>query len=375
MRILILSKALIVGQYQTKLTALAALPDVELTVVAPPYWRDERGTITLEKQHTSGYELVVAPMRWNGHFHVHYYPTLPEVLERVAPDLVHIDEEPYNLATLRAVRATRRLVPGARTLFFSWQNILRRYPPPFRWMEQWVYSSVDGAIAGTAEARANLIRKGYHGPLRVIPQFGVTPAFHPEPHAPSSTLVIGYAGRFVHEKGIQVLLGALARVPGKWELRVLGSGPLYAALGQLAHQLGIADQVRFAPWTTSDEMPRFYNALDLLVVPSLTKPNWKEQFGRAIMEGMACGIPVVGSDSGEIPNVIGDAGIIVREGDVDALARALSELLQDPARRRALADQGRARALTLFSQERVVADTYAFYCELLSGRGSRRGKF
>src|SRR5690242_18362110 len=126
MRVLMLSKALIVGQYQTKLTALAAKPDMQLTVVVPPSWRDERGTMMLERCHTEGYELIVAPIRFNGHFHLHYYPTLPQILARVQPDVIHIDEEPYNLATYLATRAACRINPKARVLFFSWQNILKQ---------------------------------------------------------------------------------------------------------------------------------------------------------------------------------------------------------------------------------------------------------
>lgn len=385
MRVLMLSKACIVGQYQTKLTTLAAKPNLDLTVVVPPSWRDERGTIPLEKKYTTGYDLVVAPIRFNGHFHLHYYPTLPSILARVRPDILHIDEEPYNLATFHAARAMRRLKPNAlyptqaRILFFSWQNILRQYPPPFSWLEQNVFQNADAAIAGNQEAEKNLRTKGFTKPLCVIPQFGVPDSFSPSrsmanlpsppaytPNSLSSTQTIGYAGRLVREKGIEVLLHALAQVHGDWSLKILGSGPLSDSLPKLAQSLGIAARVHFAPWVSSGEMPQFYNSLDVLVVPSLTQPNWKEQFGRVLMEAMACGIPVIGSDSGEIPNVIGDAGIIVPEGDATALARALDTLTQNPSQRQTLGAKGRTRALTLFSQQRVVDDTYALYQQLMN---------
>src|SRR4051794_38834358 len=211
MRVLMLSKACIVGQYQTKLTTLAAKPNLELTVVVPPSWRDERGTLKLERKHTTNYDLIETPMRLNGHFHLHYYPALPEILKRVQPDILHIDEEPYNLATFRATRAVQRANPNARILFFSWQNLLRNYPPPFAWMEQYVYQKSDAAIAGSLEAEKILRRKGFTKQLCVIPQFGVPDSFHPLPQPRGdSPITIGYAGRLVHEKGIQVLLRALS---------------------------------------------------------------------------------------------------------------------------------------------------------------------
>jgi glycosyltransferase involved in cell wall biosynthesis len=365
MRVLLLSKACIVGPYQTKLTALGSKTNLDLTVVVPSFWQDERGRILLEKRHTRGYEMVVAPMRWNGHFHLHYYPTLPEIIKRVQPDIFHIDEEPYNFATFHATRAMLRANPRARILFFSWQNIFRRYPPPFAWMENFVYRHAIAAIAGNAEAKKILRRKGFAKPVATIPQFGVPDSFAPQPDARAhNCFVMGYAGRLVRAKGIQVLLRALAPLQGDWFLRVLGSGPEKNSLQTLARDLNIAARVEFVPWVASSEMPIFFNSLDVLVVPSLTHPNWKEQFGRVLMEAMACGVPVIGSDSGEIPNVIGDAGIVVPENDASALSDALTALMHDPVLGQQLGQLGRARALAHFSEQRVVDDTYAFYQEL-----------
>jgi glycosyltransferase involved in cell wall biosynthesis len=366
MRVLLLSKACIVGPYQTKLTSLGSKPNLDLTVVVPPFWQDERGRVLLEKRHTQGYEMVVAPMHWNGHFHLHYYPTLPEIIKRVQPDIFHIDEEAYNFATFHAARAMLRANPRTRILFFSWQNIFRRYPPPFAWMEKFVYRHAIAAIAGNSEAKKILRRKGFAKPVAIIPQFGVPDSFAPQPVARThNCFVVGYAGRLVREKGIQVLLRALAQLQGDWFLRVLGSGPEKNSLQALARELNIDARVEFASWVGSSAMPIFFNSLDVLVVPSLTRSNWKEQFGRVLMEAMACGVPVIGSDSGEIPNVIGDAGIIVSENDASALADALTALMRDPARRQQLGQVGRARALAHFSEQRVVDDTYAFYQELL----------
>lgn len=365
MRVLILSKACIVAQYQSKLTALAAKPNLDLTVVVPPSWRDERGKIKLERRHPSGYELIVAPIRLNGHFHLHYYPTLERILERVQPDLFHIDEEPYNLSTFLAARAIRRVKPTAHVLFFSWQNILRHYPPPFAWMEKFVYKISEAAIAGNREAEKILRHKGFSKQISVIPQFGVPDSFVPlAARTAHNPVTIGYAGRLVPEKGTHVLLHALAQVRGAWELKILGSGPLYASLEKLARELNLAPRVKFASWISSAEMPAFYQSLDVLVVPSLTRANWKEQFGRVIMEAMACGVPVVGSNSGEIPNVIGSAGIIVPEDAPAALAHALDTLIEDAALRHELGTKGITRVREMFSQQRIVDDIHTLYLQL-----------
>lgn len=371
MRVLMLSKACVVGAYQRKLEALAAL-GVDLTVAVPPAWRDERGLLPLERAHTQGYRLVVTPILFNGNFHLHVYPRFGALIREVQPELVHIDEEPYNLATWHALRLAAR--HGARTLFFSWQNLLRRYPPPFRWLEADVLARADAGIAGNQAAVEVWRAKGYRGPLTVIPQFGVDPViFHPaaspRPTGASAEtdITVGYAGRLVPEKGVDLLLLAAAQAPGV-RLRIVGSGPERRLLAYLIEKLGLQARATLEPMLPSTQMPAFLPQLDALVLPSRTRPNWKEQFGRVLVEAMACGVPVIGSDSGELPNVIGDAGLIFPEDDVEALAAHLRSLGADAALRARLAARGRERALRQFTQQSVAEQTAAVYRAVLAGR-------
>jgi glycosyltransferase involved in cell wall biosynthesis len=367
MRILMISKALIVGQYQTKPLGLARKPGVQLTVVVPPVWRDERGMMPLETKHVDGYQFIVAPLCLNGHYHLNYFPSIGDIIERVKPDLIHLDEEPYNFATFHALLAARRFLPRPRTLFFTWQNLKQTYPPPFSWIEAYTLAKTDYAIAGNPSAVQVLRSKGFVKPIRVIPQFGVDPTFfQPDPtRHRDAKFVVGFAARLVPEKGAALLLTALKRLQEDWELRIVGSGPELAKLESSARRLGIADRVHFLPWQPSAQMPDFFRALDVLVAPSLSRPGWTEQFGRVLVEAMACGIPVIGSNCGEIPNVIGDAGLIFPEGDVDALALALRNLKEDQARRDDLSARGRARVLERFTQDQIVDETYAAYEELV----------
>ncbi|MBN1660700.1 MAG: glycosyltransferase [Anaerolineae bacterium] len=372
MRVLMISKACVVGAYQKKLEELARLPEMELTVVVPPYWRDERGVMELERQHTAGYDLVVEPMALNGHFHAHYYPRLGRRIRALNPHLVHVDEEPYNLATAHAVWLARRA--GARTLFFSWQNLLRRYPLPFRFLECYVLRRADGAIFGSHTAAEVWRAKGYRGPGAVIPQFGVDPeVFTPAGEAEARRragrgFIVGYVGRLVEEKGVDLLLESLSRLQGTWRAYIQGSGPEREALEALARRLRIADRVSFEGWIASAQMPAFYRQLDVLVVPSRTRPNWKEQFGRVLIEAMACGVPVVGADSGEIPHVVGEAGLIFPEDDAAALHDCLARLLHEPELRAGLARSGRERVLAHYTQARIAAETYEVYRQALRPR-------
>lgn len=364
MRVAMLSKALVVGAYQRKCALIAAHADIELIALVPPIWRDDGVERRLEPVEPDGYRLEVVPIRRPGDFHLHHYPDLAARLRRLRPDLVFLDEEPYNLATFLGLHAAARL--GIPALFFTWQNLNRRYPYPFRAFERYTYRTAAAAIAGSATAAAVLRAKGFGPPdakpIWTIPQFGVDEQAYRPPAPPRpdrdvarGRLHVGYAGRLVPAKGVADVVDAVATLPDTVTLEIVGSGPDADRLVRRVRARGVAHRVTFTPWLPSAAMPAFYQRIDALVLPSRSTPTWIEQFGRVLIEAMACGAVVVGSDSGEIPHVIGEAGLVFPEGDVGALTAALRTLADDVDARRALAAAGRQRVLTRFTM-RAVAD-------------------
>lgn len=377
MKILLLSKACIVGAYQKKLEEMAALEGVDLTAVVPPSWDDPHNPTRLEKVHTHGYRLVVTPVAFNGNYHLHFYPKFKQIARQVQPDVIHIDEEPYNLATFHAMRVAESL--GARTVVFSWQNLSRRYPPPFSLMERYVLNHAGALIIGNSEAGEVWRKKGYAGPMPLIPQFGVDlniyyrrersikkgtiSVFKQRSVGRSSqpTLVIGYVGRLVEEKGLEVLLLAASKLVGPWSMKILGDGPDRRRLEQVAQWLGLSPRVSFDQKMPSSHLPHYFSGLDVLVLPSLTRPNWKEQFGRVLIEAMACGVITVGARSGAIPEVIEEAGLIFSEGSVDELAEHLQRLLDDLDLRKSLQEKGRQRVIERYTQAAIAQQTVDVY--------------
>src|SRR5205807_7518295 len=130
------------------------------------------------------------------------------------------------------------------------------------------------------------------------------------------------------------------QLTGQTRLRLTGNGPMRDELSGVARN-GL--EVEIVSDISHDDMATAYARMDVLVLPSRTTPTWAEQFGRVLVEALWCGVPVIGSDSGEIPWVINSTGggVVFPEGDVEALAGRIAHLRADPALRHNLARTGR----------------------------------
>ncbi len=367
MRVLMISKTFVASTSQRKLEELAKCPGIELTLITPPYWQSDDGSKqVLEPLFTSGYRMIITPMVFNGHFHIYYYPQLGKIMREVRPDIVHIDEEAYNVATFQAMRLARKhMIPA---LFVAWQNIYRNYPPPFRQLELHNYRHAHLALAGNLDVAEVLKRKGFKGPIRILP-LSVDPAIYQRsvPRAPRATgapFTIGYIGRLVEPKGLTQLIEALPGLPEYCRVVFIGHGPMKSELQELSAHLGVANRVTFKDAVPPQDVPREMQQMDVFVLPSLTRPNWMEQFGRVLIEAMACETPVIGSSSGEIPRVIGDAGLIFPEGSAHELSARIRQLLDDPALYTQLATRGRQRVLEHYTQERIAQQIFEAYQEM-----------
>jgi glycosyltransferase involved in cell wall biosynthesis len=373
MRVLMVSKALVVGTYQRKLEELASHPDVDLLAVIPPEWREGAHRLRYEPLFRDGYQTVLLPMALNGHYHLHFYHGLRAIVHRFRPDIVHLDEEPADAVALQCAALAGR----ARLIFFTWQNLLRRVPPPFNLIQRRTFRRTSLALCGNADAVRVLRAKGYGGPTRIIPQFGIDTdlfAYRAKDSSPDRPFLIGAAGRLVPEKGMDLLIGAAAQLASPWRLEIAGDGPEAAALQRQAAALGVAKRVCFLGRRPSAAMPGLLQRWDALVMPSRSRPNWKEQFGRSAVEAMSCGTPVIVAHSAELPNVVAGAGLTFPENDVPALAAGLRQLAGSPPLRRQLAVAGRQRVLAHFTQRAVAAATYEAYRAVLAAReGRRRG--
>ena len=286
-------------------------------------------------------------------------------------DVVHAWEEPYILAGAELAACTPR---RSRFVFRTAQSWNKSYPPPFHAFERYVVSRSAGWIcSGAKVSEAMLARPGYaQRPHRTIPLGVDLDMFRPDSAARAAVRqalgwtepgppVVGFLGRFVREKGPMLLARALDAICTPWRALFVGAGPLEGEIRAWANRY--PERVRILTTVHHDQVAPHLCAMDLLAAPSLTTRWWREQFGRMLIEGMACGVPVVGSDSGEIPNVLSGYGEVVPEGNVEAWTRALGDLLENPARRGAMSAAGLA-VCQRYSWDEVGRQHLAFFNQL-----------
>lgn len=375
MRLFYASHTYLVNENQKKLTAIAALPAVShLACITPHLWREPvLGSVYPHQDPQANFELLPTRIVLPGNEMRFVYLSSACHLPSQRPDVIVAENGPGAFSYTQLLMARNRFVPKAKAVFFTWWNIPYRPRQPLRALEAWNMRQSAGAIAGNQAAADILRQNGFGGNILVLPQLGVDEqAFAPNPDSGAKVRaalgiapddprpLIGYAGRLVPEKGLQVLMDALQGWQSGFHLLMIGNGALKEPLAHWGANLPSGQMLHLQASVPHSQIAEWMNALDVFVLPSLSTPFWLEQFGHVLIEAMSCAVAVVGSSSAEIPNVIGTAGRVVPEGDAPALRQALSELCKNPAERKALAQAGRQRVLNTYTHAQIARQTLEF---------------
>lgn len=382
MRVLRISHSAVVGPWRERERALRRLGH-DVVLVSARAWDEFGRRVPLEPEPG---EAVVGAWTWGTHPALFVYD--PRPLWRALDadwDVLDLHEEPFALATfevlvLARLRAWLRRRPVPPYFLYSAQNLAKRYPVPFRRLERAALRGAAGLHVCNDEAGRIVRAKGATGVVRTIPLgldpavFHAAPAAHggpPDRGARDGTVRVGYAGRLAAHKGVATLVDAVLGEP-RLSLVLAGDGPQARDLRERAAPAG--GRVTFLGALEGSALAGFYRSLDVLAVPSLETPGWVEQFGRVAVEAMACGTPVVASDSGALPDVVGGAGLLVPPGDPDALRAALVRVGTDPQLAERLRADGLARAARC-TWEAVAKEYAALYEDATpAGTGSAVGQ-
>ncbi len=187
----------------------------------------------------------------------------------------------------------------------------------------------------------------------------------PLPTGDAPDPLILFVGLLRYYKGLSILLQAMTDIHAR--LLVIGEGPMAGEWKRMANDLGLNGRVFFLGEIANEQLPAFYQAADMFVLPATQR---SEAFGLVQVEAMASGLPIISTEVGtgtSWVNQHGETGLVVPPGDVQALALAIRTLLADPARRRQMGQRGRERANRDFSRDVMADRVLALYEELLAG--------
>jgi L-malate glycosyltransferase len=356
--------------------ALAEQASVErLTVVVPERIRcdpiyAQSGWLSAEPNSNDGYDVL--PVRLNDPFDYgrgFERRGLGSALRATGGDIIHVLDEPFSRYLLQVIQLAPLNSSRSRVMFYGFENRPLRLGRrgAATWRVAWRRTA--GGAAANSEALENLRKAGYPSgrPLERI-FWGVPTEIFSRDRAGwirdfgnDMTRVVGYVGRLSSEKGLLVLAAAMLRLPPDVHCVLVGAGPLQSELELLRMVPELRGRVHFNPPADAEGLARMLPTFDVLVLPSLTMPHWKEQYGRVLTEAMASGVPVVGSDSGAIPEVMGDAGLVAPEGDPAALAAALDVALFDESVRQRLIETGYRRVEHELSVKVMSASLVSLY--------------
>lgn len=384
MKILVASHTYIVDLNCEKLRALSQLePEIEVTVVVPKRWKP--GGVqnkVIETQYRDEGKFRIVPISNFSQNHqglLTFGTELISLLRQFRPQIIQVEQGSRGLSYSETIFLNQVLGLKAKNVFFTWWNLPYELKFPITLIEKYNLTHSHGIISGNQDGAEILKQRGYKGPIQVMPQLGVdenlfTPKSQPELATElgiqAGEFVVGFVGRFVQEKGLLTLLNALTTLKDKsWKLLLLGRGPLQEELMSQAVENNIEDRIILVESVPHHDVYKYINLMSTLVLPSettdkirtLTAVGWKEQFGHVLIEAMACQVPVIGSNSGEIPYVIGDAGLVFPEGDTQALANCLVQLMENPELAHNLGQMGYQKAMVKYTNKALAKQQLEFY--------------
>jgi L-malate glycosyltransferase len=387
MKILVASHSYIVDLNREKLRQLAALePNIEVTIAVPKRWRPGgvmKDTIETQPVNEGNFRVVpLSNFSQNNQGLLSFGADLIQLMREFRPNVIQVEQGVKSIAYAETITLNQVLGLNAKNVFFTWWNLPYELKFPLAWLERYNLDNSHGIVVGNQDGFQILRDRGYQGAMQIMPQLGVDeslfkpqtqPELAQELGIQANEFVIGFVGRFVPEKGLKTLFNAVSGLADRnWKLLLLGRGPMKDELMQMATDLGFRDRLIQVESVPHADVYKYINLMNTLVLPSettydfktLTAAGWKEQFGHVLIEAMACQVPVIGSDSGEIPNVIADAGLVFPEGKMADLRDRLIQLIDQPEFAQEIGQRGYQRAMVKYTNRALAKDLLAFYRSL-----------
>lgn len=374
-KILFVSQSISFPQYRGILEELSKIPDAKVVGITVD-WHSKNELLTQKN-----YELLKGRTIFGPHIYRYFFsrPLLMPVL-KFHPDIVFADVEPGSIIALQTFFWAK--IAGAKFCFRTYENLFFKRPFPLSVIESFILKNADSAIVGDEMIKDVLRKKGFSKNI-FIAELGLSFDVFKKTNQPElkkelgiKNFTISYFGRLNTEKSVETIIEASAYLNFDHQILIdtyLNEPDYLEKLINLAKEKNVFDRIIFVDPKYS-QMPAYYNVSDVVVIPSKSTTKWKEQFGRTIIEAMACEVPVVGSDSGSIPFVMGDCGLIFKEQDPKDLAKKISQLYYEKGLRGKLILKGLQRVKENYTWEKIAKKVFLALEETINDQKEERLK-
>ena len=393
LNLVIISHAYVYAPYRAKIEALAKYIDLDITLITPEFGLEGGGQKVYSTPYKGkAYKHIILSGFFTGKLNFFVFKNLKKTLQSLNPDIILLEEEYWTQVASQVSYVTRRFLPKTKLILLSQENICHiwekeakspyqklRYAS-FHQLEKFIIPKLDGLIFQFPEVWQDfdqrMLSLKFKGLKGTFPQLGVDYDRFAQPITPKKMdairqklniedkdFVYGYIGRLTLEKGIEDMIYAFE----SWDrpntrVLIIGNGEedYINNLNALIDKLNLNHIISIHPAIAFDDIPAYFQFLNIAILLSHTTPVWKEQFGRVLVESMAAGTPVIGSDSGAIPLVVGETGYIAPEKDILAIREALIEAYDNKSKYQKLAKLGQKRSESEFSYTAIANKTYNF---------------
>jgi len=322
LKILIISRTYCFSGLYEQLRKLRAYNDLDVYLIVPINYRAPVLINEFRSKSPKDYTSRIIILKQGSG--LYFYSPLLKLLRKIKPDVIYSEEEPGCLSSFQIIALTKLFFPKTKIVNFTWENIYKSRKFPLNFVEWFSLKFIDAFIAGNSEAKNLILKKGYKKDIFVLPQWGVNlNKFKIVKKRKRNWINLAFIGRFVEEKGIWTLLEVFKDLDKRYKLILIGIGPLKQDILEFIKKNKLKKRVKITKQVPYSKMHNVYRDIDILVLPSETRDKWKEQFGHVLIEAMAAGVAVIGSDSGAIPEVVGKGGLIFKEGNINDLHKKI----------------------------------------------------
>ena len=352
MRVLLINSMFFNSVYRRCADELGKIDDIELTVLTVKGWEMNGKYRKADPLRVaSPYHFILGNTFWSGKENRGFYVSgLLRAFQIAQPEVIYLMEEPFSLFAIQVLTLRAILFPNTPVIFFTWTNLsLRQFDyRPSVWysnVSRWVLPRMQYGLTANSDGIQVLLKENFTAPTKIV-GYGVdTNSFRLVSEdtkvslrrrldIPDEATIIGFIGRMIWMKGLDLLLDSFAKLKSNSDkpliLLLVGSGKEETEILSRANEMGLSSSICHVASVAQTEVPPYIALMDILVLPSRRVGMWAEQFGRVLVEAMAARTLVIGSSSGAIPEVIGDAGFVFKENDVDDLYQVLFHIVNLP---------------------------------------------